>query len=194
LEAWKERSRRMERRNRLVRFAIPLIVALLALVAYEYGYDGVRGEMAALRELQLAKTKTLEKHISIISEKPTLENTLALLKEKRKADDSKIIDAQTPALAAATLVETTKGIITGRGGSITSERVEKPDDLGKFKVVNVSVDMTLPDTRALSDVIYNIETRTPYIVIKELDARVRNFREPRDLMIRLRVAALTGGK
>ena len=184
----------MEKRNRLLKLAAPLIVVLLALVAYEYGYEGVHGEMASLKEMQLAKTKTLEKHISIISERPALENRLAALKEKRKADDSKIVDAQTPALAAATLVDTTKSIITGRGGSITSERVEKPDDLGKFKVVNVSVDMTLPDTRALSDVIYNIETRTPYIIIKELDARVRNFREPRDLMVRLRVAALTGGK
>jgi hypothetical protein len=184
----------MERRNRLLRFALPMIFILLALVAYEYGYDMVHSQMASLKEMQLAKTKTLEKYISIISEKPFLENRLAELKEKRKADDSKIIDAQTPALAAAVLLDTTKGMITGRGGSITSERVEKPDDRGKFKVVNVSVDMTLPDTRALSDIIFNIETRTPYIIIKELDARVRNFKEPRDLMIRLRVAALTGGK
>jgi hypothetical protein len=184
----------MEKRSRLFKFAVPSIIVLLALVLYEYGYDAVHGEMAALKEMQLAKAKTLEKSISIISEKPALENKLAALKERRKADDSKIIDAQTPALAAATLVDTTKGIITARGGSITSERVEKPDDLGKFKVVNVSVDVTLPDTRALSDIVYNIETRTPYIIIKELDARVRNFREPRDLMVRLRVAALTGGK
>lgn len=184
----------MEKRSRLFKFAIPLIIILFALVAYEYGYETVHSEMAALKEIQLAKTKTLERYMSIISEKPILENKLATLKEKRKADDSRIIDAQTPALAAATLVDTTKGIITGRGGLISSERVEKPDDLGKFKVVNVSLDITLPDTRALSDVVYNIETRTPYIIIKEIDARVRNFREPRELMIKLRAAALTGGK
>jgi hypothetical protein len=184
----------MEKGSKLLKSALPLSIILFALVAYEYGYDTVHSEMASLKEMQLAKTKTLDKYISIISEKPALDNKLATLKEKRKADDSKIIDAQTPALAAATLADTTKGIIIGRGGSISSERVEKPDDLGKFKVVNVSVDITLPDTRALSDVIYNIETRTPYIMIKELDARVRNFKEPRDLMVKLRVAALTGGK
>ncbi len=184
----------MERRNRLARLAAPLIIILLALVVYEYGYETVHGEMASLKEMQVAKTKTLQKSIAIIAEKPVLESRLAALKEKRKADDSKIIDAQTPVLAAAVLLDTTKSIITGRGGSITSERVEKPDDLGKFKVVNVSLDMTLPDTRALNDIIYNMETRTPYVIIKELDVRVRNFKEPRDLMTRLRVAALTGGK
>jgi hypothetical protein len=184
----------MEKRSKLFKFAIPLVIILFALVAYEYGYESVHGELASLKEMQLAKTKSLEKYMSIISEKPVLENRLAALKEERKADDTKIIDAQTPALAAATLVDTTKGIITGRGGSISSERVEKPDDLGRFKVVNVSVDILLPETRVLSDVIYNIETRTPYIIIKELDVRVRNFKEPRDLQVKLRVAALTGGK
>jgi hypothetical protein len=184
----------MDKRSRVLKFAVPVVILLFALVAYQYGYEAVHSEMASLKEMQLAKTKTLEKYMSIISEKPTLESKLAALKEKRKADDSKMIDAQTPALAAATLVDTTKSIITGRGGSISSERVEKADDLGKFKVVNVSVDILLPETRALSDVVYNIETRTPYIVIKELDARVRNFKEPRDLMVKLRVAALTGAK
>lgn len=75
-----------------------------------------------------------------------------------------------------------------------SERVEKTDDLGKLKVVNVAMDISMPDIRALSDVIYNIETRTPYITINELDIRVRNFKEPKELMVKLRVAALTLGK
>lgn len=56
------------------------------------------------------------------------------------------------------------------------------------------MDVVLPDTRALSDVVYSIETRTPYIIVKELDTRVRNLREPRDLMVKLSVAALTRGR
>jgi hypothetical protein len=52
----------------------------------------------------------------------------------------------------------------------------------------------LPDTRALEDILFSIESRTPYLVVKELDTRVRNFRDPRDLLIKLDVSALTGGK
>ena len=184
----------MEHRNRIIAFAVPVIIVLLGLVAYQYGYEMVRGEMTSIKEMQIAKTKTLEKYVSIIAEKPILESKLAALKERIKADSSKIIDAQTPSLAANTLEDTVKSIVTGRGGSISSERVERPEDLGKFKVVNVTMDIVLPDTRALSDVIYGIETRTPFIVIKELDSRVRNFKEPRELMVKIRVAALTGGK
>jgi hypothetical protein len=87
-----------------------------------------------------------------------------------------------------------KSSITGRGGTISSERVGKQEDLGKFKVISVSVDSVIPDSRALSEIIYSIETRTPYLVIKELDARIRNYRDPRDLMVKLDVKALTAGK
>ena len=184
----------MEKRNRILGYAVPFIIVLVILVAYDYGYEKISTEMASIKETQLAKTKTLQKYMTIISEKPALESKLAALKEKRKADESKIIDAQTPSLAANTLEDTVKSMITGKGGSISSERVEKPEDLGKFKVVNVTMDVVLPDARALSDIIYNIETRTPYIVVKELDTRVRNFKEPRELMVKLRIAALTGGK
>ena len=52
----------------------------------------------------------------------------------------------------------------------------------------------IPDSRILSEVLYSIETRTPFLVVKELDARVKNYRDPRELMVKLDVSALTGGK
>jgi hypothetical protein len=185
---------KMKSKSRLLVVAIPVIVVLAGLVAYQYGYQGVKNEMSFMKEMQASKTKMLEKYISLIAEKPDLEKQLAGLKEERKADDSKIIDAQTLSIAAATLQETVKTLITGRGGSITSERVEKPDVLGNFKVINVSIDAILPDTRALSDLLYGVETRTPYLIIKEVDTRVRNFRDPKELMVKIRVSALTGGQ
>ena len=164
----------METRSKIIKFAIPAIVVLFGLVIYQYGYIKIRAEVASVKEMEVMKSKTLEKYITIIAEKPFLENKLVSLKEKRKADDSKIIEGQTFSLSANTLEDIVKGIITGRGGSIASERVEKPDDLGKFKVVNVGIDLFLPDTQALSDIIYSIETRTPYIIIRELDVRTRS--------------------
>jgi len=184
----------MEKRSKLVKFAIPVIAALFVLVAYQYGYERIKAEVSSAREMQMMKSRTLEKYITVIAEKPLIEARLASSKELRKADDAKIIEGQTYSLSANTLEDIVRGIITGRGGSISSERVEKPEDLGAFKVVNVSMDVVLPDTRALSDIIYNIETRTPYIVVREVDVRARNIREPRELVVKLRIAALTGGK
>lgn len=183
----------MKKNNKLI-IAVPLIAILLGLVLYQYGFLRVRTEVASLKETQDIKTKTLGKHIALISEKPQLEKKLTALKEQRKADDSKLIEAQTPSLGAATLQETVKGIVTGRGGTISSERVGKPEGLGKFKIITISIDAVLPDTRALADILYAIETRTPYLTVKELDTRVRNFTEQRELIVKLDVSAITTGK
>lgn len=187
-------AKRMKIKSKLLVMSIPVIIVLAGLVAYQYGYQGVKNEMSSMKEMQASKTKILEKYISLIAEKPYLEKQLDSLKEERKTDDSKIIDAQTLSIAAASLQETVKALITSRGGSITSERVEKPDNLGNFKVINVSIDAIVPDTRALSDLLYGVETRTPHLIIKEVDTRVRNFRDPRELMVKIRVSALTGGQ
>jgi general secretion pathway protein M len=174
--------------------SIPLAIILMGLLTYQYGYLRIQSELSTIREEQAIKTKTLEKYINLISEKPVLEKKLAALKEARKADDSKLIEEQTPSLAAAQLQEIVKSSITGRGGTISSERVGKPEDFEKFKVISVSVDAVIPDSRVLSEILYSIETRTPYLVIKELDTRVKNYRDPRELMVKLDVTALTSGK
>ena len=184
----------MKRKSRLPSIALPVIAVLAGLVAYQYGYLAVKAEMASVRERQASRMGTLERYVNLIAEKPSLEKKLETLKEKRNAEAAKVIAAETLSIAAASLQNILKGSITGRGGSIASERVEKPDDMGKFKAVNVSVDALLPDTRALSDVLYTLETHTPYLVVREVDTRVRNFKDPRDLMVKLRVSALTSGK
>ena len=170
------------------------MVILLGLIMYKFVYLRVQADVASVKEDQAIKTKTLGKYISLISEKPQLEKNFISLKETRKADDSKLIEGQTLSLAAASLQEMIKDIVTGKGGTISSERVGKPEDLGKFKVISVSIDTVLPDSRALSDILYSIETRTPYLSVKELDIRVRNFRDPRELMVKLDVSALTSGR
>ena len=184
----------MEKRNRILTVALPLIVILLGFMIYDYGYLKIRAELNSMKEMEALKTKTLTKYVTLIAEKPQLEKKLISLKEKRKVDDSKLIEGQTLSLSAATLQESVKTIITGRGGTISSERVDKPEDLGGFKVITISIDSVLPDTRALSDILYAIETRTPFFIVKDVDTRVRNFREPRELMVKLRVSALTVGK
>jgi len=182
------------KRNKTLITTIPLMAMLTGLVMYQYVYLRTQTDVTSIREEQAIKTKTLERYITLISEKPQLEKNLASLKEARKADDSKLIEGQTLSLAAATLQGMVKDIITGRGGTISSERVGKPEDLNKFKVISVSIDAVLPDSGALTDVLYSIETRTPFLIVKEIDTRVRNYRNPKELMVKLDISAMTGSR
>ncbi|MBP1748204.1 MAG: Type secretion system protein subtype b [Deltaproteobacteria bacterium] len=184
----------MKKNSRLYAIALPVVIVLAILVAYQYGYLAVKAELTSLKERETARIGTLERYVNLIAEKPSIEKRLESLREKRTAEMSQIINAQTMSLAAAALQDIVKSSITARGGSIASERVEKPDDLGKLKVINISIDAVVPDTRALSDVLFTLETHTPYLKVRELDARVKNFKDPRELMVKLRISALTGGK
>jgi hypothetical protein len=74
------------------------------------------------------------------------------------------------------------------------------EDLGSFKVITVSIDTEVPDAGVLGDILYSIETSTPYIVVKELDVRVRKARRRRGkrkgqdkLTIKLELSALSAG-
>ncbi|MFI5294178.1 MAG: type II secretion system protein GspM [Thermodesulfovibrionales bacterium] len=181
-------------RNKTLVLTMPLMLCLMVFAAYHYGYARIKSDLSTIKEEQEGKLRILAKSNALISERPDLEKQIAKLKEERQAEKSKLVEGQTLSLSAASLQETIKGIVVGKGGSISSERVGKPEDHGNFKVITVSIDAVLPDTRALEDIIFSIESRTPYLVVKELDTRVRNFREPRDLLIKLDVSALTGGK
>lgn len=182
----------MKRKSKLLIISIPLIIILAVGVIYEYGVMGIREEVSSINDLKLSKIKTLRKYTEAIAQKTNLEKQILVLKDTRKSEDAKIMAAQTPAIAAANLQDSVKGIIAGRGGTINSERVEKPEELGKFKVTNVVLDIVFPDLRALSDTLFAIETQTPYLVMKELDVRVRNYTDPKDLIVKLKIAALTG--
>jgi len=107
---------RMKKKNSLLIAAIPVLIILAGLTAYQYGYQGVRREMNSIKELEESKTEMLEKYIALIAEKPNLEKKLEHLKEERKNDESKLIEAQTLSIAAASLQETIKALVTGRGG------------------------------------------------------------------------------
>ncbi|MCX5806047.1 MAG: type II secretion system protein GspM [Proteobacteria bacterium] len=170
--------------------ALPFTLILLGFVIYEYGFLVIRAEQTATREIYELKAKGLEKQLALIVQKPQLEKRLDALKEIRKADDGKIIEGQTVPLAAAALQNTVKGIISSRGGTISSERVEKPEDLGKFEIISVTIDTAMPDIRSLSDAIYAIETQTPFLTIRELDVRIKDYREPRELQVKLKISAI----
>lgn len=170
------------------------MVILIVLVGYQYGYVKIKAELSSIKEEQAIKKKTLEKYIALIAEKPELEKKLVSLKETRKADDSKLITGQTPSLAAAQLQEIVKSIITSRGGTILSARLSKSEDTGNFKIITVSFDIVLPDTIALTNIIYSIETMTPSLYIRELNIYIKDRREWRGLQGTLEVSGISSGR
>ena len=179
------------KKNNTLFVLIPILLILLGMILYQYVFLGVRGEISSMRESQTVKMKILEKSIALIARKPDLEKNLESLKEARKAEDSKIIEGQTLSLASASLQEMVKNIVTDSGGTISSKRIRKPVDLEPFKMITVSLDSVIPNVEALGNILYSLETRTPFLSVKGLEVRIRNYRKPGELIIKLEVSALT---
>ncbi len=184
----------MESKNRLLFAAIPILVVLGGLLLYQYGYLRLREEIRSTKEAEAVKIKTLQKYADFVALKGEFEQKLRALKEARKADEVKLIEGQTPNIAAGALQNSIKTLVTSKGGTISSDRVEKPEDVDKFTIISVSIDGSVPDMRFLSEILFAIETQTPSLLVRELDARVKDFRDPRDLMVRLKVSGMTSGK
>jgi len=184
----------MGKSNKILFWLVPLMLALIGLAFYDYVYLAVQAERQSLGELKDSKRTTLEKYVNAIAQKGALENEINSLKESRKAEETKMVEGPTPSVAAANLQNMIKGMVTGRGGTITSERVEKPEDLNRFKVITVTVDAVLPETRALHEILSAFEASQVTLAMRELDVRVRNLREPRELMVKFRVSAMNMGK
>lgn len=178
------------RKSRLLLLAVPVIILLSGLLAFQR-YAAVRLDLAAVKEEEALKERTLRKYIAVIAERPELEKKATELKDLRKANDTNLMEGQTLAIVAASLQDTVRSIVTSHGGTITSERAGKTEDREPLKVINVTIDTMLPDARALADVLYAIETRTPYLIVRDLDVRVRNMRAPKELSVRLDIAALS---
>ena len=214
----------MKRNKKLLIIAIPVLAVLCALFFYEDVYLAVESKIESIREDQDLKMKMLKKYDYLRYQRPEYEKQLAELRERAKAQQARFVPGEPVSIASANLQALVKGIIIERRGTLTSERIAKPEDLEKappqqpaavaappgkiqtlkkaalsaepsrIQVLSVSIDATLPDISALGDILYSIETRTPDLVIKELDVRVRNFREPRDLLIKMDVIGLYEGK
>ena len=184
----------MGKRNKLILWLIPFLLILLGFAFYDYVYLSIRNEVQLLDELKESKQKTLEKTISAIHQKEALEHRINALKESRKGRETTTVEGQTPSVAAANLQNIVKGIITGKGGTISSEKSEKSEDSRHFKVITVSVDTILPETKALNEILYLFETHPVTLLIRELDVRVRNVREPRELMVKFKISAMNRGQ
>ncbi len=170
--------------------SIALLLVLLALVAYEYGIRSIQSELGSLEESRRAKARTLEKYMALIARKPHLEKDLAALREIRQQDEAKVIRGKSASLAAAQLQQIIKAVIGGKGGQITTERIEPLEDYSAFKIVTISVDAVFPDAGAMADSLFALETRMPYMVVRELDAKVRNHREPREILAKMKISTL----
>jgi len=176
---------------------VPLIIVCLILVgltAYDYGYRNVIERMSEIKEARFVKERTLNKYATLVAQKGNLAKELVELKEELKNEEARLPEWQGPALAAANLQNTVKEVVSSNGGNITTERVNKSETRGNYKIVSIGMDMIVQDTSVLTAILFGIESKSPYYKINNLDIRVNDLKAPREMTVRLDVSAMMKGK
>lgn len=181
----------MARSRTVFKIGVPVVLALALLTIYNYGFVAFKGRLDTIREERFVTGRVLARYRAMLDNKPEIEKRMKAMKAKRVAGEMKLIPGKTPALAGASLQERVRGIITNNGGVIRTERITKTEEAGPFTLISASIDATLPGTEALANVLYGIETRTPYMLVESLDVRIKNTRSPGELMVKLGVSGIS---
>ncbi|MBF0537050.1 MAG: hypothetical protein HQL03_02225 [Nitrospirae bacterium] len=169
-----------------------LAILLLALgIIYDNVYRVAQERKDEVADRKALKIKKIKEYRAIVAQKKTLEGIRADYKKNMDQVTNYVIHGKTSALAAADLQSIIQSTITPRGGNITRFNVKPPESTPPFQLVNVELDVTCPNISVLNDILYEIESRKPFLYIKKLDIRPVNLILPIDLIVNFEITALT---
>ena len=81
----------MAKNSKILLFLIPVMAILAGFAFHDYVYIPVRDEMRSIEEIKEAKRVTLAKSIDVLARKPSLEKAIASLRERRRAEEAKMV-------------------------------------------------------------------------------------------------------
>ncbi|MDA8155312.1 MAG: type II secretion system protein GspM [Actinomycetota bacterium] len=180
------------RNSPLLKILVPAALLLGALVFYQDVYVKSTRKLSDLKDSASATATSLSKYRRLVSSTPALNKRLAQMRETRDNLQEDLFQGQSLSITSASLQDAVKKIITAGGGAISSEKTGRASITGKFVVVTAGFEVNLPDTNALTNILYQLKANKPSIVVKEMYVRCVDTKNPKALTASLTVAALTG--
>ncbi|MBF0338980.1 MAG: hypothetical protein HQL05_14260 [Nitrospirae bacterium] len=179
----------MSRRKLIILIVLMLVLAVG--VFYDNVYRVAMERKDDVADRKALKIKKIKDYRATVAQKKTLEEIHEDYKQHIEQITNYVIHGKTPALAAADLQSIIQSTITPRGGNITRFNVKPPESTPPFQVINIEMDVTCPSISVLNDILYEVETRKPFLYIKKLDIRPVNLILPIDLIVNFEISALT---
>jgi hypothetical protein len=102
-----------------------------------------------------------------VAMRPELEAALRQARQKAAAVPG-LITSDSVALAQAQLQDEVKSIVTDNQGEVRTAQIVPATNVDGFEVIAIQYDLAVPMAK-LRDLIYAIETRTPYLFVDDAD-------------------------
>jgi Tfp pilus assembly protein PilO len=139
------------------------------------------------------KLKQLEKYRQFVARRAQVEAELQQAKRAANQCESMFLSGDTPPLAAANLQDVLKTLSSKNKIKIHSEKVLDSKEFDYFEQIPVQIDFT-SSMRNLTNFIYDVETYKKSLSITDLNIRVTNRRQPKDIRATIVVAGLMQSK
>jgi hypothetical protein len=180
----------MKNKSLVLQLGMLAAPVLLFFILQDYAYTPLQKQQAAFQEDIIVQRKLLAKYLGIIEQKPKYEEAYRGFERLKQTVETQILNSKTESLAKAELQKTVKDIVTGKGGVIVSERAEKTEDKDGFKLLNVRIDADLATPAMVDEILYEIASSAPVMIVDLLEIRVNNIRQPGPVKLTLSVSAL----
>lgn len=146
------------------------ILAVAAVIAWIMILHPLMNIVTGESEETESSLQLLARYHALEKARPQVEAELKAM-QQRSAAMSGLIEGKSAALAAAAVQSEVKSIIERHGGSVMSSQNMPPAAADGFEKIEIQYMLSLP-LGSLKNVVYEIETHTPYLFIDNVNMRM----------------------
>jgi len=151
-----------------------LVVALLYRLTLAPLWQRYRALAPAIAE----QRDQLQRYQRLAARAPRLQQQLKVLRDDARFNDY-LLGGASSALAAAGLQQRLQGLAQEHDGRVLSTRVIQPQPDGDFEQVSINARLRI-DLAGLQALLYGLETRPPYLFVRNLNVYRQGRRQDDD--------------
>ncbi|NWF55269.1 MAG: hypothetical protein HXY45_10810 [Syntrophaceae bacterium] len=178
-----------QRRFLWVIIALAAALALYTFVVVPLGEAKKRADEEILMNQRL-----LQKYAEVLQNRKAAEGALDRTLRQGEEIRRRLLEEETPQLAAASLQDMAKRLATKNGLAIRSFRILDPKEVGSFRRISVQIDFNpISSMQGLTQFLYELENQEKEIMIGEADLLAFNPRMPNSVQGNLVISGYMKG-
>ncbi len=161
------------------RFLWVIIAMAAALALYTFVIVPLGEAKKKADEEILMNQRLLQKYAEVLQNRKAAEGALDRTLRQGEEIRRRLLEEETPQLAAASLQDMAKRLATKNGLAIRSFRILDPKEVGSFRRISIQIDFNpISSMQGLTQFLYELENQEKEILIGEADLLAFNPRMP----------------
>lgn len=175
------------------KFLIAGGVAVVLFVVIRFGVFTFYDSYSEKKKEIVFMENTLQRYQNFVEEEEHLQKRLTELTSESGRIDANFLRGDTTSLAASDLQRIIDSVVLQSNVEVQSVRVLDPDDKEEYVKIPLQI-IFIADLERLSRFIQGVEASDKLLTIPELRIRVRNIRQPEEILVTVQIAGIMKNK